>query len=333
MDSIRELLQVNAETRNLLEQLEAVGPPDFEVILPPADRLPQVLLELAVPHEDVADLIRLLPTCKRFPDLWWLLERCVHALVSAMGRVDGPKFPALPDSLGKFHRYLYIYVFLATLPHVREFHRARNIPDDISRLTLADLGRQMAAHRWRHGIGGLDTAFWLVMHFTGALYELGRLQFNRGRLGNRTGHAIAAAGLPYGPRDACLGVHIPAFSGPLTPLACDDSFARARDFFARHFPEETYDLAVCHSWLLDSQLAEYLPADSNIVQFQRRFEVAHVPDVNDEDTIWFVFGRVNPTLEDLPRRTALERAVIDHLKTGRHWHGGAGWLRLSEVRG
>ena len=80
------------------------------------------------------------------------------------------------------------------LPHVQAFHRARQIPDDISRLTLADLGRNMATHRRRYGVGGLDTAFWLMLHFRGAMYDLGRLQFQRGTLGNRTGRAIITAG-------------------------------------------------------------------------------------------------------------------------------------------
>ncbi|MBI3971100.1 MAG: hypothetical protein HY332_07400, partial [Chloroflexi bacterium] len=45
----------------------------------------------------------------------------------------------------------------------------------------------------------------------------------------------------------------------------------------------------------------------------------------------FDFGRTTPALDRLdalPRRTTLERAIVRHLKAGRHWHGGAGWLRL-----
>jgi hypothetical protein len=306
-----------------------VADPDVEATLPAADHLAPVLLGLAVPHEDINDLVALCPTRDRTPDLWWLLERCTRSLVHDIGAVDGPpSFPALPAAMGPLHRYFYVYVLLAVLPRVRALHRERGIPDETSRLTLANLGRSIAIHRQRHGVGGLDLDFWLARHFRGVIYQLGRLQFERARLRPRTGEAVAAAGWPYGPGSPALEVHVPEFFGPLSPLACDEAFARARDFFGRHFPEEAYDLAVCHSWLLDEQLGEYLPEDANIMRFQRRFRLAYQYDPHDEDIQRFVFGRVADDLDELPRRTTLERAVVDHLKAGRHWNGGAGWLRL-----
>jgi hypothetical protein len=131
-----------------------------------------------------------------------------------------------------------------------------------------------------------------------------------------------------------LGVHIPDFYGRLSPEACDASFAQARAFFLRHFPDERYAIATCHSWLLDEQLADYLPASSNIVRFQRRFQPAYRPDADDVNILRYVFGYAGtlpPSIDELsafPRCTTLERAVIDHLTAGHHWHGGAGWLLL-----
>jgi len=133
--------------------------------------------------------------------------------------------------------------------------------------------------------------------------------------------------LPYGPRDPVLSVHIPQFAGPLSPQACDAAFARTKEFFARHFAED-YHIATCNSWLLDEQLAEHLPDNSNIIQFQRRFHSAYRPDDADADAMLFVFGRPGAELDQLPRQTTLQRAIIDHQKAGRHWHGGVGWLLL-----
>jgi hypothetical protein len=155
------------------------------------------------------------------------------------------------------------------------------------------------------------------------------LQFQRSRLGGRTGEAVRAAGLPLGPGDFALNVHIPDFLGPITPAACDRSLARAREFFARHFPEETYRVATCHSWLLDPQLAEYLPKDSNIVRFQDRFRFAYEKkEAEDDVPVGFVFGDPELPLDGLPRRTTLERAIGDHLRAGRHWYSGHGWFEL-----
>jgi hypothetical protein len=332
---IRALLGSHEQTRVWMAALDARDPPsgsgepEIEVALPAAHELPPVLLRLAVPHEDVDEVMALLPSPEESPGIWWLLERCTRALVRSIGAIDEPlAFPELPEGLGARGRYFYLYLFLASLSHVQEYHRARGISEEISWLTLADLGRNMAVRRRLHGAGGVADPHWLMLHFRGALYALGRLQFQRAKLGGRTGRGIAAAGLPFGPGDPALAVHVPAFSGPLTPEACDASFAQAKAFFARHFPEEGYEVAVCHSWLLDEQLMEYLPPDANILRFQRRFRPAYRPDAADEVIMRFVFGRTRVDLEGLPQRTALERAVVDHLKAGRHWRGGAGWLLL-----
>jgi hypothetical protein len=329
VDDIRGTLRGDDRTRGWLEHLEGLGEPDVEIALPAAEQLPAALLELAVPHEDINDLVALRPTREQAPQVWWLIERCTLSLVSAMGAVDGPPvFPPPPAGLGPAGRYFYVYVFVAALPHVRAFHRSRGIPDDVSRLTLADLGRNMAVHRRRYDTGGLHVMFWLMAHFRGVIYQLGRLQFERATLDTKIGNAVAAADVADGPGSPALEVHVPEFFGPLSPRACDESFDQARRFFPRHFPDETYRVAACHSWLLDEQLARYLPGDANIISFQRRFRPAYRLDPHDDAVLRFVFGRDDVDLDRLPRRTTLERAVIDHLEAGRHWYGGAGWLRL-----
>ena len=203
----------------------------------------------------------------------------------------------------------YPHVFLAALPDARAFHAERGIADEVSWATLADLGRVMRIHRGAKGEPGLDEENWLKLHWRGLLFELGRLQFDRWK------------------RDT-LGVHIPV-GGPLDPAAVDDALARARPFFDRHFPEDGYRTAVCTSWLLDPQLAEVLPADSNIVRFQRRFELLEEGAYEgDEDVFKFVFRRVDPPLDELPQRTTLERALVAHLRAGGHWQVRKGRLQL-----
>ena len=46
-----------------------------------------------------------------------------------------------------------------------------------------------------------------------------------------------------------------------------------------------------------------------------------------EDAVCFVFRRQPPAAwQDLPTRTALETAVVEHLRTNRPWHGALGRL-------
>ncbi|GGO60520.1 acyltransferase domain-containing protein [Nonomuraea cavernae] len=320
-----DLLRSDPRTAGWLAGVEAGDSPEVEIVLPD----PGTLLDLAVPHEDVNELVALAGELRADPELWWLLRRCVHRLTAAIGTIgDAFDLPCLPDGLGPIGRYFPAYVFAATLPYVRAYHRERGVPADVSRHTLADLGRNLALHRRRHGTGGVLQPFWIKLHFRGELYQLGRLQFQRGTLGRRTGQAVAAA-LPLGPGDPALHLHIPDFYGPLTQAACDDSLARAREFFPRHFPEEKYTVATCDSWLLDPQLRDHLPETSNIVGFQRRFRLGHRPEhPHDSGPIEFVFGDPDLKPDALAPRTTLERAIVDHLRDGGHWYGGNGWFPL-----
>ncbi|MFE9683712.1 acyltransferase domain-containing protein [Streptomyces sp. NPDC006285] len=325
-----EELRADERLAGWLRDLESEDGPRTEAALPDAIALPDVLLDLSVPHECVNELVALRARLVADPEAMTLLGRCVARFVSDMGEIGNDwEPPAFPESTGALGRTFQVFVFIAALPYVRAYHRQRDIPADISRRTLADLGRNLAVHRRRTGTTGLLVPWWIGLHFHGELYQLGRLQFQRARLGGHTGRAAEAAGFGTGPGGLCLSLHIADFRGPLSPDACDRSLDLAREFFARNYPDERYEVAVCHSWLLDPQLKRYLPADSNIVRFQERFRAAHEETkADDRAPVAFVFGDPELPVADLPRRTGVERAVGDHLRAGGHWYGGQGWFPL-----
>jgi len=192
--------------------------------------------------------------------------------------------------------------FLDRVEAARRLHAERGLTDEESWATLQDLPRHAHLDRLLHGSPGLRTGWWVELAFSGRLFELGRLQFE--------------------PRDGFLNVHVPEEGGPLTPAACDASFARARELF----PEQRE--ARCTSWLLDPQLAELLPETSNIVRFQRRFELLHEGDVEDARVLEFVFHTLDPDLDTLPQETSLQRAIVAHLRGGGHLSGPTGRLDL-----
>lgn len=299
-------------------------------MLPEADALAEVLVDLAVAHEDVGELVRMGRRVMDDPELRRFLEHSVDELVRNMGEIDEPvTLPELDWPAGALQRCFPVYVFVAALPHTRAYHLSRGVPADVSRRTLADLGRNMTVHRRRYGRAGVQSPRWLTRHFRGELYQLGRLQFERTVYGPWNKRTLGEAGLDIPSGTPCLSLHIPEFLGPLSPESCDRSLALAGEFFARHFADEPHRTALCHSWLLDPQLKRYLPADSNIVRFQERFRLAP-EDAEPEDTepVQFVFGDPDLPVESLPRRTVLERAVGDHLRSGEHWYIGHGWFPL-----
>jgi hypothetical protein len=289
--------------------------------LPDRGYLPAIFERLAVSEQDQEEILAAWPSREADAETWSSLERAYETLVKDLGgfgplQLLGPAVESTP--LG---RYFFVYVYLAALADVRRFHVQRRIPDEISWATLADLGRNLKRDRALLGDGGLRTSGWLTLHFRGALFQLGRLQFNR----MKTSAAHVANAFPEG--DPAIGIHIPE-SGPLTAEACDDSLARAHPFFARHFPEAPTRLGICNSWLLDPQLADYLAPDSNIMRFQRRFTLVGDGHDGDADVLRFVFHRIAPNIDDLPQRTTLERAIVAHMRAGKHWRSPTGWLQL-----
>lgn len=323
------VLKSTEATAAWIEYLEGIGAPPFPVELPEGDAFLTALSDLSIPEENVPSLVALRMTLVETPELWWLLERAVHSLILHMDTVEAPPpFPELPGDLSDIARFFFAYVYVAMLPHTRSLHQKRGIPEAVTLATIADVGRHFVIHRAQTGNDGMSGAAWLMLHARGLIFQLGRLQFHRHRIGNRTSQAIRAAGIPCEKDDPVLLAHIPGFAGPFPPEAIDDSFAQAREFFPHHFPEETYRIVACYSWLLDPQLSEYLPESSNIVQFQRRFHQAHRPDPNNHDTLEFVFRTPNRPLDELPQNTTLERAVVSHIKSGKQWYGGVGWLEL-----
>lgn len=236
-------------------------------------------------------------------------------------------FPAMPADAGPVALHLYVWLYLAVLPETLRYHAERGIDRRRSWETLSTLGPMMAEHRSVHGLSGIGRfGQWCPpLKFQGAEYRLGRLEYDRGR-----------GECPDGTAGFLLNIHIPS-GASLSPGSCDESLGLARVFFGHHFPDEPVSHFVCHSWLLDPQLTEYLPERSNIVRFLHRFKLKQLTsgdqDHADGDMLEYVFGRPSQRgpvtaslLADLPQETSLQRAYVAHLQSGWHWHARTGWI-------
>ncbi|SDF39783.1 hypothetical protein SAMN05216553_101436 [Lentzea fradiae] len=286
--------------------------------VPPPDKgtAPALLDRLAVPPDDAAEILASWPDQDSphwTPELRWLRDRSTALVRADLGGagwlVPGPE---LPRDRGPAWRHLYAHVYLALVDVVLLYHRDHGVPEAVSWATLADLGRNLAVDRRMRGEGWPVMRSWLTLHVRGGLYELGRLQHQRA--------------------DGEIALHIPD-SGPLAPEAVTASLDEARAFFPRHFPDEHRTVFSCGSWLLDPRLREHLPADSNIIRFQDRFELEpyEAPEGIDPDVevLRFVFRSLTTPLHELPRRTALQRAVVEHLEAGGHWQWRRGTIPMA----
>ncbi|MFW5742196.1 MAG: acyltransferase domain-containing protein [Spirochaetota bacterium] len=115
------------------------------------------------------------------------------------------------------------------------------------------------------------------------------------------------------PGDPVLELHIPA-GGGMTPDAAKDSFARSFDFFERYVTTTRLKGIVCRSWIFNTQLEQRMP-DSNLADLMR--QVYLVPARGSgRDGLFFIFCRDYDRLEDYPRQTRMQRALLDVLEGG-----------------
>ncbi len=218
----------------------------------------------------------------------------------------------------------YAYAALGLAQRVASQQAARGIGAQTTRRTLWDIGQQVYLHHRVHGAVGMNKGWWLSHHTSHHLFRLGRLQFQRGRARRALG--------PIPPGEPFLDVHIPE-DGVLDAAGCDASLEQAGRFFADHFPDEHPRHYACTSWLLDPALTTLLPAQSNILHFQRRFELHDLRD-GPSSVFEFVFDRPDldpsdrPDLSSLPRDTRLRRAIVDHYARGATIRMGVGTIAL-----
>lgn len=314
--------------RPALAELQARQLPEIPLTIPDDEELLTRAMEVAVPFDDLNPLLTAAARLRSGPGAE-LLRLEVAALVAAIGSTDPlPTLPPLTAEVVDPPGYFGLLVAVLTVPYARAYHRAHAVPEQVSWRTFLDIGRNAAVYRHRYGRLGFDDLDWVALHLTGLLYDLGRLQVNRARLGTTFTRQMREHGLDVTAGEPCLAVHIPRYSGPMDVAACRRSLARAADFFPRHFPDETPRYLVCSSWLLDPVLAERLPAHANIVAFQGLFTIERAEEPDDEATMIFVFEDPTRPLPDYPRSSSLQRAVLEQLESGGHWHGGRGWRPL-----
>ena len=205
----------------------------------------QVFDLLAIDQEDRADCSRLLAGD--------VDQAAVAEATTALTRRLG-SYREEPIGAATTDPMVWLTAFLQLTPVLVDWHRGMGVSYEITRATLADVGRNIAIHRKAHAAFGLETWDWLIPHYTGMLFALGRLNYMLHPTKESVGGAMS-------PGDWVPGIHIPE-SGPLTPEAVDASLVQAKAFFGAHFPDKPIAVAACVTWLLDPYLVRQMPATS-----------------------------------------------------------------------
>ena len=127
--------------------------------------------------------------------------------------------------------------------------------------------------------------------------------------------------------DKVLRIHIPK-EGSFDKKTIMDSYVRAREVFAKCFPDHPYKAFFCSSWLMSQDLQKILKPTSNILGFQEPFTPLPFKSTG---TLVFSFafgiGNIIPTdIDALPENTSLQRDVKQWHRDGGYIHEGAGFF-------
>ena len=256
------------------------------------------------------------PEVKKVIEQWYLklgfpkeYNREFYAALESINVSDAQTLENYDKNCDDGRRNLLTFLFFCS--RLEKSYEQKGTDKQVLLDTLKDIVTW--TNTWSQIKGGLylGELSWLTGHLSMRLFRLGRLQFCMGK--DKDGKNV-------------VEIHIPE-GAPLDPVECRASIDRAKDFFAKHFPEFEYQYFTCHSWLLDSTLKELLNENSNIIKFQNLF------DITEQDESYALLGYVftwDTTLLNI--RNALctsdfAQRVKKYVLSGKKFHEGLGYIK------
>lgn len=199
-----------------------------------------------------------------------------------------------------------------------QHYASKGIPREIMIESMSDLAIWLRNSKRNYNVIGLCNARpWEASIFHGNVLRFGRLECNYQHfyefepICDDQGNVLLKKG------DAVINMHIPE-DGPMDIGECRKSMERMRAFFSEYRKDYDWKGFLCESWLLDSQLRQMLPENSNIIKFQ---DMGYHFDLSEnEDTIFRVFGTRDPETVENP--TTLQRNMLAFIKSGGVFRSG-----------
>lgn len=218
---------------------------------------------------------------------------------------------------------VWMLLLIEAAPPVRKAF-AEDGREDLFWDTFADLKYKALECKDIYNVWGTFVAFWYPIFYSKDIVKLGRLEFETKTYQGQP--VTTKNGTVINPGDRVRSIHIPSSGEPFDQAARLDSYKKAYEYFKDELNGGPL-VCVCHSWLLYPEYGKILPETSNIVSFQKDFELVSADQGEEFDDAWRLFGRdYQKPLEDLPERTSMQRAFKKHLLSGGKTGEGFGVL-------
>jgi len=177
--------------------------------------------------------------------------------------------------------------------------------------TMAAFSRFVREHKESFGCYGFNRGFWTTRQVSCKLFRIGQLEYELTTLDG----------------EAVISLHIPT-DVDLHPEVLVPSIRKGLAEFCRIFPEYNGNPIYCHSWLLSPLLKDFLPANSNILQFQNLFDIESDSTPGNDVLLW-VFKNPRLPKEDYPENTSLQRKLKQFFLAGGEFLEGKGYLKTT----
>lgn len=227
--------------------------------------------------------------------------------------VFSPDLEAFAQELGVDVAVLNLYVYIRLSERTLEEYRKRGYPEEVFYDTMKDITIDSRRYEELTGVYGISPKphrWWITYHLACQMFRFGRLQFNF----KPAPFDFELDGRLIKEGKVGLNAHISRYE-PLSEEACEDSYARAKEFAKKHLGMSD-PFFFCNSWLIHPWMTEDLPETSRIVQFQKKYKVIHI-EQDENAVIHQVFDHECDDPHDYPEDNSLRRAAKKRLIEGK----------------
>lgn len=257
--------------------------------------------QINMPPEVTQTLVQLHPALESFP--------CLELLMQEPSWSEG--LAQLKDTLGDDPKGMKrLCCMMRCAMAAKAQYDRLGIPERIYLDTMAAFSRFVREHKDSFGCYGFDRGSWTPRQVSCKLFRIGQLEYELTLLDG----------------ESAISLHIPT-DVDLRPQILMPSIREGLKELYRYFPEYAGKPVYCHSWLLSPQLKDFLPEGSNILQFQKLFDIQ--PDgIPGNDVLLWVFKNYKLPKEEYPEHTSLQRKLKRFFLEGGQFLEGHGLLRL-----
>lgn len=216
-------------------------------------------------------------------------------------------------------------VFIVScMDELHDRYAAAGIEDEIYRQGAADLTAKLLECKEVKGVWGTFVCTWNGGMFSMNRFALGRFQYEKS---DWPYERYEKNGIVIEKGEPLYYIHIPSLPVPLTDEVRYDSYRKAYDFLIRRRGLSGPLKCRCCSWLMYKEMQNFLPPTSNILKFQRDFDIVYSNDTEKFGDAWRVFGHwADGDVKDYPQDTSLRKAYAQRLLSGKPAGNGTGVL-------